>query len=170
LLHLDSMGEEFKHSDDVARLKGLLVWLAWDCGLCINYRIAFMETPKKRDERLKCNAMMLALAQSVERDSVVIDEARRSIGSLSTSELDWLKDLQRLMLQCDSVKAGDPSINWAENTDGRPGDFAVHTSLKNWDLRIVLSNSGSQIAVISLDRKKGIKAFKPDVLNLARLS
>jgi hypothetical protein len=100
----------------------------------------------------------------------VIDEARQSIGSLSTSELDWLKGLQQLMLQCDSVKLGDPSITWAENTDAKPGDIAVHTKLKNWDLRIVSANAGSQITLINLNRKKETKAFTSDVLTFARLS
>jgi hypothetical protein len=31
LLSLDALGEDFCDSDDVARLKGLLLWLAWDC-------------------------------------------------------------------------------------------------------------------------------------------
>jgi hypothetical protein len=170
LLRLEAMGDDFKHSDDVARLKGLLVWLAWDCGLSIDYHAGFMESPEKQDTRLKRNAMMLALAQSIESDSVVIDEARQSIGSLSTSELDWLKGLQQLMLQCDSVKLGDPSITWAENTDAKPGDIAVHTKLKNWDLRIVSANAGSQITLINLNRKKETKAFTSDVLTFARLS
>jgi hypothetical protein len=36
LLNLVPLGEEFEHSDDVARIKGLILWLAWDCGLTLN--------------------------------------------------------------------------------------------------------------------------------------
>jgi hypothetical protein len=104
LLHLAPLGDEFQGSDDVARLKGLVLWLAWDCRLTLNLHRPFNERREDLDERLRRNAMVLALAQMMRADEVVIDEARQSIGSLTSSELDWLTDIQRLAERCTALK------------------------------------------------------------------
>ncbi len=169
LLHLEALGEEFEHSDDIARLKGLLVWLAWDCGLTLSLHKPFMESAEQQHERFKHNAMMLALAQTVRNDDVVIDEARQSIGGLSSSEMDWLVDLRALITQCDAVKARSGSMSLTEGSEARPGDVAVHKKLENWDLRVVLSNSGNQVSLIKLSKKKENRSFSAEYLMTAKL-
>jgi hypothetical protein len=162
ILLLDSLGEEFADSDDIARLKGLLLLLAWDCGLTLDLSTPFMESREQLNERLRENAMMLALAQMVCADEVVIDEARHSIGSLTSSELDWLLEIQHLAKQCDAVREG--AVESKATIQAVPGDIAVHRTLKNLGLRIVGSNSGNQISLIRLDRKKDRINYVPDHL------
>ncbi|MDC1287387.1 hypothetical protein N8198_05835 [Gammaproteobacteria bacterium] len=168
LLHVESLGEEFEQSDDVARLKGLLLWLAWDCGLTLDLKKVFMEKPEQLRERLRQNAMVLALAQVIGGDDVVIDEARQSIGSLTTSEMDWLKGIQRVALQCDLLKKDGVELDSA--VEAEPGDIAIHRTNRNFDLRIVSSRGQGRIMLIKLSKDKDSIDFTPEHLAVSRLS
>jgi len=64
---------------DLARLRGLLLWLAWDAGLDARRRKTFAETRKEEQARLLEQAKMLTLAPIVAADDVAADEARNSI-------------------------------------------------------------------------------------------
>lgn len=152
LLHLESLGEEFQHSDDVARLKGLVLWLAWDCGLTLDLQKPFMEKPEQLADRIRRNAMVLALAQMISADDIVIDEARQSIGSLTSSELDWLKGIQWMAARCESVQTGDAALVSAD--DAKPGDIAVHKNIDDWDLRLVANSGGRYVSLVCLNKDK----------------
>ena len=166
LLHMESLGEEFQHSDDVARLKGLVLWLAWDCGLTLDLQKPFMESPEQLAERLRGNAMILALAQMMSADEVVIDEARQSIGSLTSGELDWLKGVQRVVEQCDSIRKGSHPTR--SGGSARPGDIAVHKKISEWDFRIVESKGSGFVSLIRLDKKKHQAKFLPGFIVVAK--
>ncbi len=169
LLNLDPLGEEFAQSDDVARLKGLVLWLAWDCGLTLDLRKPFMEDIEDRRQRLLENAMVLALAQLIRNDDVVIDEARQSIGSLSTSEMEWLKDVEKLASQCESLQSGREGLRDAVHAE--PGDIAIHKTVKNWTLRIVDSSDEERISLIKLvDSDDDLIPFKADHVLVGKLS
>ena len=163
---LESLGEEVEQSDDIARLKGLLLWLAWDCGLTLDLKKSFLEDPDRKKVRLQQNAMVLALAQIIDGDEVVIDEAKHSIGSLTTSEMDWLKNIQRIADQCDSMKQTDFILEPA--SEAEPGDVAIHKSKKGLPIRIVSSRAPGRINLVSLSRDKDYVAFTPDHLGVAR--
>jgi len=167
LLHLESLGTEFEHSDDVARLKGLLIWLAWDCGLVLDLHRPFMESEEDLEARLRQNAIMLALAQGVAGDDIVVEEARQSIGSLTSSEMDWLRDLQELIAECEAIKRRDSVFHSPNDTE--PGDIALHNSMKRWDLRVVEKNSGKYVALINLRRGKPVVKYEPQFLAMTRL-
>ena len=167
LLNLESIGEEFQRSDDVARLKGLLLWLAWDCGLTLDLRKPFMESPKQLRERLRRNAMILALAQMMHTDEVVIDEARQSIGSLTSSEMDWLKEVKRVADHCKSVKQGDVGLQSPQKA--APGDIAVHRKITAWDLRIVASSDGKHVSLIKLSKGNDRINYTPEYLAVTQI-
>lgn len=167
LLHLETLGDEFTHSDDVARLKGLLLWLAWDCGLVFDLQKPFMESKEKLESRLKHNAMILALAQAIQSDESVTDEARQSIGIFTSSEMDWLKEIQSVALHCDGLRDGKFDIQLPEEV--QPGDIALHKNIKNWDLRVVAKSGGNITSLIRLSRDKDIISFMPEHLSIARL-
>jgi hypothetical protein len=168
LLHLDALGEEFKHSDDVARLKGLVLWLAWDCGLTMNLQKPFMESPEDQKERLRRNAMVLALAQMIQGDDVVIDEARQSIGSLTSSEMAWLKEVERIAQQCETVRRDRSSLRPAARSE--PGDIAIHKKIHGWHLRIVSGSGGNRVYLMTLSRDNERLAFASEHLAVARLT
>ncbi|MCC5869998.1 MAG: hypothetical protein JJU27_15960 [Gammaproteobacteria bacterium] len=168
LLHLDVLGEDFRDSDDVARLKGLVLWLAWDCGLALDLKKPFMESREHLAERLRRNAMVLALAQMIRADDVVIDEARQSIGSLTASELTWLMEIQLLADQCASLRADLTELYPAQMA--QPGDIAVHRTSATWDLRVVASGDDNRLFVVRLTKEGTPMAFLPEALAVARLT
>ena len=167
LLHLETLGEEFRDSDDVARLKGLILWLAWDVGLTMDMKQPFMESLEQQHQRLRENAMVLALAQMIRSDEIVIDEAKVSIGSVTSGELDWLDHVRYLADQCDAIRTGGCKLIPAEKA--RPGDIAMHTTLSEWDLRVVESSGGGHVNLVSLGPVTHYRTFTPRYLKVARL-
>lgn len=167
LLHMESLGDEVATSEDIARLKGLLLWLAWDCGLLFDLDKPFMETPERQRARLNTNAMLLALAQSVQADEQVTEEAQQSIGIFTTSDMDWLNSVRGLAAQCDAAKRGDMAARSADEPE--PGDVAIHRTLQNWDLRVVAGISGNAVSLIKLSRAKGRVAYTPEYLLTTKL-
>ncbi|MCY3540421.1 MAG: hypothetical protein OXH31_00720 [Gammaproteobacteria bacterium] len=138
LLHMEKLSGELVTSEDVARLKGMLLWLAWDSGVHFEQQKPFMETPEKEIERLETNAMLLALAQTVRQDELVIEEARQSIGGISTSgNLAWIDGVHSLATKCDAIKRGESPLPPAEAV--KPGDVVIRRNIQSEDLRIVAS-------------------------------
>jgi hypothetical protein len=168
LLHIDALGEEIEHSDDLARLKGLVLWLAWDCGLTLDLHRPFMESPEDQRERLRGNAMVLALAQMIQSDHVVIDEARQSIGSLTTSEMDWLKEVQWVADQCDVIRKDDSLCR--PSGKAQPGDIALHRSIPNWDLRVVLGSGPDRVFLVRLSKDNPGITYTQEHISVARLA
>ncbi len=167
LLHLEDLGAEFRHSDDVARLKGLVLWLAWDCGLTMDLKKPFNESRDDLNERLKRNAMVLMLAQMIQGDDVVEDEARQSIGSLTSSEMRWLKEILMLSHKCETMR-DDPSVLLPPER-AEPGDIAIHRQLHDWDLRIIAHSANNRINLVKLSNDGELLRYKKDHLAVARL-
>ena len=167
LLHMEALGEELAASEDVSRLKGLLLWLAWDCGLLFDLNKPFMETPEQQAARLQANAMLLALAQSVQADEQVMEEAQQSIGIFTTSDMDWLNAVRRLATQCDAAKRGDLVVRSADEAE--PGDVAIHRNIQDWDLRVVTGARGNALSLIKLSRAKERVDYMPEHLLTTKL-
>jgi len=163
LLHLEKVGEKYANSDELARLKGLLIWLAWDCGKILAFQKPFNESREDLDKRLVNNAMLLALAQTIEQDEITILEARQSIGTLTTTELEWLKALQTFATECAKFSRSRPDIYPVKKVE--PGDVAVHKTINDADLRIVAS-VGQHVSLVKLSRDKvaKYKMFTPESL------
>ena len=168
LLSLEALGEDFRDSDDVARLKGLLLWLAWDCGLTLNLHKPFRESPEAWDQRLKHNAMIVALAQVILSDETVIDEARQSIGSFTTGELDWLRGIRQLADKCATLRADMGTLRRGELAEA--GDIAFHRTAEDWIVRMVAGRNGSKISLVALKENKPRLTYLADHLAVASLS
>lgn len=161
LLDLEDVGDEFGQSDDIARLKGLVLWLAWDCSLVLDLQAPFMESQEQREMRLRGNAMVLALAQMIREDEVVIDEAKQSIGKLSTGEMSWLKSIRLLGLECDALRSGTSAHSVTDEAE--PGLIAIHKTVSDWNLRVVVA-SGSQTSLVRLSKYRATMNFLPEHL------
>ncbi len=120
LLHPEGLGEAFADSDEIARLKGMLLWLAWDCGARMRIEKPFMESDEELHQRLLENAMLLSLVQAVQGDDLVADEARQSIAGLATGDLDWIGQMLALVMRIEAIKQGAALIEAI--TEPRPGD------------------------------------------------
>ena len=154
LLHMETLEDYLATSEDIARLKGLLLWLAWDCSHRFEPDKPFMETHEMEVKRLKANAMLLALAQSVQQDGQVIEEAHHCIGGIfSTSNMDWLDALHSLADQCGATKRGESTMRSAEVVN--PGDVVVHRDVQDRALRIVASvRDDGIVSMFKLSRKQ----------------
>ncbi|UFZ03057.1 hypothetical protein LQG66_27985 [Bradyrhizobium ontarionense] len=168
LLSLEALGEEFSESDDVARLKGLLLWLAWDCGLTLNLHKPFRESPEAWEQRLKRNAMIVALAQVILSDETVIDEARESIGSFTAGELDWLRDIRRLADSFATLRADKGALRRGELAEA--GDIAFHKTAEDWIVRMVAGRNGGKISLVALKENRPRLTYLADHLAVASLS
>ena len=112
--------------------------------------------------------MMLALAQSIQSDDLVIEEARQSIGSYPVGELDWLEELTNLAIECRKLQDGEVELQPA--VAAQPGDVAVHKSKQNWDLRVVVSSDNQYISLIRLGREKDPIMYTSGHLGVAQLA
>ncbi len=72
-----ALGDE--QFDELARLKGLLIWLAWDCDVRLDERFDLGEEPEDVENRLEDKATLLEFAQMLKGDPVARDEASNSI-------------------------------------------------------------------------------------------
>lgn len=154
ILNMEMLGDKFVASEDLAKLKGLLLWLAWDCGFHFDQNKPFMETHEMEIKRHQINAMLLALAQTVQQDKQVSEEARQSIGNVSTSSnLDWLDGIQSLAIECDAIKNGKSTMHSAEAV--KPGDVVIRRNNRSGNLRIVESvPDGGLVYMFKLSRTK----------------
>ena len=167
LLRKHSLDDETEASEDIARVKGLIVWLAWDCGLTLNLQKPFMESPRQLETRLRNNSIILALAQMINRDEIIIDEAEKSIGSLTSSEFDWLNELQWVMSRSEALRSRE--ANTGPAYEDEPGNIAIHKTKEDWQLRIVESRGGKYVSLLRLDHDKPSVTFLRDHLIISSL-
>lgn len=78
---VDTLGTD--RFDEVARLKGLLMWLAWDCGITLDTRYGVAEHREDIEGRIWNKAALLELAQILSGDNVSREETRTSILSVA---------------------------------------------------------------------------------------
>lgn len=109
--------------------------------------------------------MMLALAQSIQSDHVVINEALQSIGSLTLGELNWLRELQDLERLCIKIQKGEIEMHSAD--EAASGDLAFHKKLH--EVRIVEKPDDRFLTLIALNKEKDQKSFTRDSLEISHV-
>ena len=111
--------------------------------------------------------MVLALAQMIQGDDIVLDEARQSIGSLTSSEMGWLKEVQKLANKCESFCRDHAALR--PTAKSQPGDIAVYKNIDGWHLRIVSGSGEKLVYLVALDRQKDRVPYAANHLAVARL-
>lgn len=91
LVYENDVNLKIYDSEELARLKGLIVWLAWDSGIKLQTEQGFNEDFEERDNRLRKNGIMIHLAQLIGGDEIVKAEASKSMILIEKTEPDWLK-------------------------------------------------------------------------------
>lgn len=146
--------------DELARLKGLLIWLAWDCDLRLDDRFGMAEEPEDVEVRLCSKAALLEFAQMLKGDDMARDEASNSVlqtanGSTAIAASRWIG---KYFGWADTIPSTSASV-----VDDRPGkagtiavgDIAVVTTEKQRKLRVVSSITAHQIGLIDFGRDNG---------------
>ena len=167
-----ALGDE--RFDELARLKGLLIWLAWDCEVRLDERFDIREEPEDVRQRLVDKAALLEFAQMLKGDAVAQEEAANSIlqtvqgGAAAVasrwiaSYFGWADKLSRIAIPTAPTK-GKPNAAIAV------GDLAVLTTEKSPKLRVVSSVTGQQVSLIDFGDEDGeIEFLRDRVVTLAR--
>jgi hypothetical protein len=71
------IGDRLDETDELSRLRGLLIWLAWDCDIRADERIAFGDD--ERDWKVWERAALLEILLPAVGDRVCEEEARNSV-------------------------------------------------------------------------------------------
>ena len=158
LLNATSVELDGEYADEVSRLDGLLMWLAWDCKLSLSYTSHWGETDEELTDKLLDRARLVAIGPRVEADPVATAEAKGSIlrftppGKMKHASV-WLDsslDLGRRMAERRHLRGGGQGASGPL----QPGDIA-YTS-KDATPRVVLRNTGRQIWLSNLDESETV--------------
>lgn len=156
---------EYDDADELARLRGLVLWLAWDSDIHFIAKKAFDESNKEREERLRAKALMLLLAQLVKNDEVVIEEAKQSIGPLCSSDMDWLNwvlDADRAISRFTAQEDDSVAISQVS-----PGDIAYLPGVPKLGARVILRLDGGKVNLAFFDSEDGYKRYQAGAVKLA---
>lgn len=152
-------------ADELARLRGLVLWLAWDSGTQFLPPKAFNESREERDERFRTKALMVSLVQLVRNDEVVKEEARQSIGPLCSSDMDWLN----WIFSADKALTGfifaPPSDN--PGTSTKSGDIIFMDNLPQFGARLVLQVANGKADLAFFDNDRGYRSYIPKAARYA---
>lgn len=152
------------NADELARLRGLVLWLAWDSGVRLIRKKPVFESSPKENERIKSKALMLAFAQLIKNDPVVINEAKQSI-ALCNSNTEWLNEillasqkLERLVNSPNRLKLG---------RDGNIEDIAIHQNDISLGVRLIIKKDSDYINLASYGKNKKFRRFEKDRLRVS---
>ena len=167
-----ALGDE--RFDELARLKGLLIWLAWDCDVQLDERFGFKEEPDDVQERLRDKAALLEFAQMLKGDSVAQDEASNSIlqtvqgGAATvatrwvTGYFGWADRISRTPIPAAAVKGKQSMVVGI-------GDLAVVPTEPVPKLRVVSAVTGPYVSLFDFgEEDSAIQYLKDRVVKVAR--
>jgi len=147
IIYLTKQNESLSSVDELARLKGLIIWLAWENEISLQKKKPFNETREECSNRFQNNRLYVALAQMISQDDDVIDEAKQSIGQFSSSVTDWLDNIlavDRLLFKLFS----DPT-NLQDGHAAKSGDFGFNALHAEIGVREVLPKDSENRALAS---------------------
>jgi hypothetical protein len=166
LLNAITVKLDGEHADEISRLDGLLLWLAWDCGVSLDRQSDWGETEQESTERLLDRARLVALAPRVERDPVACDEAKGTIlrltsGSNKRRASEWLECNLELGRRMREYRISQKNVDDTD-TKLQPGDIAYTPASTDMTPRIVLRNTGKAIWLSNLDESEKVLKFTAD--------
>ncbi len=140
--------------DEIARLRGLLLWLAWDCSLSKNRPAEFNEPEERLSERLRERAAMLCLTSEVVTDRDAVAEAENSIQNsaspaIAKRALAWVEDCLSWGRKIARFRSS-PDMENRRLGDGTEVGSIVYRKAKD-DFRVVAGLSGHIVSLVSLD-------------------
>ncbi len=146
-----ALGDE--RFDELARLKGMLVWLAWDCDVQLDERFGLKEEPEDVQQRLTEKAALLEFAQMLKGDSVAQDEASSSIlqtvqGGAAIAASRWVTGYFGWADRISQHAIPTVTVRGKSNTAVAVGGLAVVTTEKTPKLRVVSEVTRQHVSLI----------------------
>jgi len=167
-----ALGDE--RFDELARLKGLLIWLAWDCEVQLDERFDIREEPEDVRRRLVDKAALLEFAQMLKGDAVAQEEAANSIlqtvkGGAAAAASRWIAGYFGWADKLSRIAISTAPPKGKGNAPLVVGDLAVLTTEKSPKLRVVSSVTGQQVSLIDFGDEDGeIEYLRDRVIAVAR--
>lgn len=164
LVYENEVNLEVYDSDELARLKGLIVWLAWDAGIELDTAPGFNESFKEREDRLRKNGVMLQLAQLIDGDEIVKSELSKSMMLVEKKVPDWLKWIndadKKLRKVLDSIDAIDKLGKY--NKPLPVGALAIDKKNPTFGVRIIGKRDRSGVDVFNFLPEKKYQRLSSD--------
>ena len=153
------------NADELARLKGLILWLAWDSGIRTVRKRPYNEQADEKDVRIRNNSLMVALAQLVRQDEVIEDEAKHSIAPMCSIDMDWLNWIlladKRL-----SELISDPQRHASPNYDNEC-ELAINPAKPDLGVRMVLNRDDNNTSMSYFAAGKDHIVYKSSALRFS---
>lgn len=155
----DRKGETF---DEISRLKGLLLWLAWDGGLRGDQVPTLSDTPDERRRKLLDRARIVVVSRHVADDSVANEEVSESVARVSSeaaraSATGWLSQGFALGERVNGgIKIGRSTASRAGET---PGIGDLVSAGNSSEPRIVVREKQDKVFLADLDEATQEKGF-----------
>lgn len=143
LWQIEDNNPDVSDKDEIKHLKGLILWLAWDCGAEFKVRKDFGKSPEKKE--LKKSAWFLAVAQLIKGCDDVIANAEKNIGPFCNGDLVWLKWLVEFSKNLEGLKTAEECPN---------GDLAMNENEPSFGFRLVKSSDDKIVSIIKFDKKR----------------
>ena len=170
IICLDSNSVNLTDFDEFARLKGLIIWLAWDSGIVFADKKPFNESAEERTERFDANRLYVATAQMIAGDEETISEARQSIGQFSSIDTVWLEKLLAVDQFFLSVIREPGRL--PDGTTAKTGDFGFNMLNRTVGIREILPTGGSDLGLAGFSsnhRKYKIPAINIRTVTFAEI-
>jgi hypothetical protein len=138
--------------DELIRLKGLLLWLAWDCGVILDDTFRIGDERDEIQERLWDKAALLELVQMMSGDNLSFEEAKVSILLVARPEehqsaAGWIGAWEQWANAVGNARLRMRAGNLAQPSPNRLGALAYAISTHNPKLRIVSSLSTDTVGL-----------------------
>ncbi|OGA41207.1 MAG: hypothetical protein A3G24_01980 [Betaproteobacteria bacterium RIFCSPLOWO2_12_FULL_62_13] len=164
---------EDERFDELARLKGLLIWLAWDCHLTLDDRFSIRDEPEDVEQRLYDKAALLEFALMLRGDPIAQAEASASVlqvarDGAAAAGAAWLAQYSRWATRVASY--GESNILTGEaHHPLAPGDLAIVTSVKPTMLRMVSGIAGNFVSLMDFGQEnRTLKYVRDKVVRVSR--
>lgn len=162
IICLENSSIRLKDTDEFARLKGLIIWLAWESGIALTRKKPFNESAEERTARLGVNRHFVATAQLIAGDEDVISEARQSIGQFSSIDMDWLEKLLSVDNLFRTAYADSDTLH--DGSAAQSGDFGYNSKKPEWGVREVLSTVGNNRSLAHHNSEHPRYKFPSDII------
>lgn len=162
---VDTLADE--RFDELARMKGLLIWLAWECDVNIDDRFSIKEDPDDVGRRLHDKAALLEFAMMLKGDPLAQSEASASIlriavGGRAIAGTAWLAKYSQWADRVAKLSEDVLTSSYEKDASLRRGDLAVVNTLRPIRLRVVAEVTRNRVVLVDFGEERGSVTFLPD--------
>lgn len=157
---------------EASMVRGLLVWLAWDCDFQVANPVAF-DDPEEVEANLDGLARLVAMVPDLVNDPEAFLKATQAIES-SVHEYDavdydsnWLNDFKKWCDEIGRLGKNLPKLS-VVSREAAPGDIAYPSKATEQELFVVAEASQRRVRLIDLDCEPERKSFASSYVTVVK--